>query len=160
MIGDENHRAGIKQLYGFESWPQGRELLPEMAHLPVLETTRAPLPLINRSPLSAGGYIDMYGEGDTLVSVRVNDCGLPVKAREALIDHLMTCTAPRLPEARDKGIEVGDVAFAGHDDGVTSISFVRDRWLVQIHSCGGRPYPVGEFSKSIDDLLVNAGSDE
>lgn len=158
MIGDEKHRAAIKDMYGFENWNEGREALLGVRAVPVLEAAQAPLPLIERSALSGGGYIDMYGEGDILVSVRISDCGTPAKAQEALIDHLMICTAPRLPEASERGLETGDVAFVGHDDALTSVSFVRDRWLALIHSCGDTPYRVDEFSKAIDRLLTERGS--
>jgi hypothetical protein len=146
-------RQVVKDLYGFDDWPRGRPARGRT--LAVLSAEAAPLPLIKRQPLSGGGYIDTYGDGaETLVSVWIQHCGSPEDAHEALIDHLMACMAPRLPDAGDRGLSAGDVAFAGHDDPPTSLVFVRDHVLARIHSTGERPYPLREMASIVDDLLV------
>lgn len=155
MIGNTEERQAIKELYGAADWSLGRTRPAGVRALSVLSAEAAPLPLIKRTPLSGGAYIDAYGDGDEVfVTVWVYNCGSPEKAHEAMVDHLLTCTAPRLPEAGEKGLQTGDVSFAGVDDPTTSLVFVRDHFLARIHSDGKTPYPIEKMARAVDGLLA------
>ncbi|MBF0175784.1 MAG: hypothetical protein HQL63_02875 [Magnetococcales bacterium] len=149
-------RRMLKEMYGFEQWHRGGGGTEKRGAPRALTSKELPLPLINRYPLGGGGHLDTYGDGKvTLVTVYVHPFKEPDKAHEAMIDHLLGCSAPHpLPKADSKGLATGDVSFAGLDDPVTSLSFVRDNYLVRIHSVGETPYPLKAFSASIDALIT------
>lgn len=153
MIGDDQHRDIVKERYGFAGWGRGRGRERPRRHLLHLSAREIPLRPIERQAFD-GGYIDTYGDGrEVLVTVWIYQLASPEQAREAMVDYLMTSMAPRLPDAAARGLEVGDVAFAGYGEGQTSVAFVRDDVFVRVHSVGETDYPVGELANIIDRMV-------
>ena len=153
MIGDQQHRDQVKEHYGFSNWSQGQER-PRW-HGGSLEHHLLPLSvqLVDRT-VTDGLVIYTYSIGDkALISVWHYQQLTPSLAQEALVDYLMNNSSPMLPPAGDKGITVGDVAFAGHSEVQEAVVFVRDHHFVRVHSIGDTPYAVGEFAAVFDEAL-------
>ena len=110
---------------------------------------------IKRLPTS-GGYIDTYSNGnDIAASVWVSPCHSHDEARELMIDFLMHCMLDKLPEGSKKGLEIGNVVFSGVNEVETSLVFVRDNFFIRVHSIGEKDYAVDEFSKVIDESIID-----
>ncbi len=153
MIGDNQIRELIKEQYGFADWGRGRERERARQYVSHVPSDVLPLPRIERVAFE-GGYIDTYGDGrETVVTVWIHQHASPDHAREAMIDFLLTCMAPRLPDASEKDLQIGDVAFVGHDETQTSLVFVRDDVFVRVHSVGETDYPIGELADVVDQAI-------
>ncbi|MCZ6454813.1 MAG: hypothetical protein O6909_11300 [Alphaproteobacteria bacterium] len=153
MIGDDRNRELVKQRYGFADWDRGRERERAQQYVSHLPSDVLPLPRIERVAFD-GGYIDTYGDGgEIVVTVWIHQHASPDRAREAMIDFLMTCMAQRLPDASEKDLQIGDVAFVGHDETQTSLVFVRDDVFVRVHSVGETDYPIGELADVVDQAI-------
>jgi hypothetical protein len=153
MIGDDQHRNLIKEQYGFADWGRGRAREVRRRHALDLPVKDIPLPRIERQAFD-GGYIDTYGDGQkVIVTVWIYQHASPDQAHEALLDYLMTSMAPRLPDAAERGLHVGDVAFAGYEEAQTSLAFVRNDVFVRVHSVGETDYPIGELAGIVDQRL-------
>ena len=136
MIGDNQNRELIKEQYGFADWGRGRERERARQFISHLPSKALPLPRIDRLAID-GGYIDTYGDGrEIVVTVWIHQHASPDHAREAMIDFLMTCMAQRLPDASEKGLQIGDIAFVGLDETQASLVFVRDDVFVRVYSVG------------------------
>jgi hypothetical protein len=154
MIGDLQHRNQVKKQYDFSDWSQGKER-PQW-HGAALQQTLMPLsPQLIERMVTDGLVIYTYSVGDkATISVWHYQKFSPSQAQEALLDFLMENSSPQLPPAEDKGISVGDVAFAGHTEVQESVVFTRDHHFLRIHSVGIRPYDVGEFAVAFDQALL------
>ncbi len=151
MVGDAEHRAQVKQTYGFETWPRP-EIRPARP-LPLLPTTGMPLPFLDREAV-ANGYIDSYGGSDgILVTVWVHQFASPADAQEALIDYLMRSMSARLPFGSERDLDLGDISIAGHTEEHFSLVFVRNEMFVRIHSGGDQDYAVLEFARIVDEIM-------
>ncbi len=153
MIGDDRNRELVKQRYGFADWDRGRERERARQYVSHLPSDVLPLPRIERVAFD-GGYIDTYGDGrETVVTVWIHQHASPDRAREAMVDFLMTCMAQRLPDASEKGLQIGDIAFVGLDETQASLVFVRDDVFVRVHSVGEKHYPIGELAQVVDQAI-------
>ncbi|MFZ1219463.1 MAG: hypothetical protein WAO00_09225 [Chthoniobacterales bacterium] len=150
-------RSAIKERYGFAAWPltpvarplaEKRGFVPKQAEVrPFLLERRRAL------PDHRNAYIDFYHRADdpqVLFSVTVIEHQTPEEAHEALVDFLTTVMAPTLPATSEKGIEVGDVGFAGHAEVQTDVCFTRGTVFIRVQSIGDKEASVKELAEILD----------
>jgi hypothetical protein len=116
------------RLAGKRGFVPQQDDLPEFTH----ERRRA-------LPDHRNAYIDLYrqrSDSQVRFSVSVIEYSSPEEAHEGLVDFLTTVMAPTLPSAAEKGIEVGDVGFAGYAQVQTGVSFVKDNVFIRVESVG------------------------
>jgi hypothetical protein len=101
----------------------------------------------------AGTYTDVFGVGDdpqARVAVLVSQGGSRPEALERLVESLMQTMAVRLPDASELGLEVGEVAFAGGEDEVDLLLFVRGPIYFRVSSEGEKTAPVVDVARQVD----------
>jgi len=125
---------GVKQRYRYSEWPGTMELgtvgivrsfIPRLAD-------RHPLVLEERAPMrdTPGAFSERYispTDPEVRVLVDIAVYHSIAAAHDTLLHMLSMAMAPTLPFAADRGVPVGDVAFAGVGEIVTAVLFVR-RW--------------------------------
>lgn len=149
-----------KERFAFQTWPRrlGAAALPRTRGFALnLQAGIDDWILERRVPHGDGGYADYFqqtGNARHRIMVRVIEYSSHEVALEALLHLLsmsMAVTLPRL-EAGD----VGDVAFRGHDDLVTTLFFVRHNVLIDIRSIGDEPVSVLALAAVVDAQIQAA----
>src|SRR5262245_4328578 len=157
MQSAEEFRASIKERYGFAGWvmtkpaqsvPARRGFVPRQDDLApfVLERRRA-------LPDQRNAYIDFYRRADApqvRFSLTVIEHETPEQAHEGLVDFLTTVMAPKLPTVAERGIQAGDVGFAGLADMVTDVFFVTVAVFIRVQSIGEQSAEVKVLAERID----------
>ncbi len=150
MLGDAEHRAHLKELYGFENWP--RHEPGQLRPLPLLATNHMPLPFLKQDVI-ADGYVNFYGADDFLVYVSIQQYASTADAHEELVSYLADSMSIRLPLGKERGVDIGDISVAGHHELHLALAFVRQEIFVRVHSVGDQEYPILEFAQIVDDIL-------
>jgi hypothetical protein len=147
-----------KERFGFETWPRrlGAAALSRTSGFALnLQTGLDGWILERRLPHGDGGYADYFqqtGNAQHRVIVRVIEYPNHEAALEALLHLLSDSMAVTLP----RHDAVGDVAFRGHGDLVTTLFFVRHNVLVDIRSIGDEPVSVLPFAALADAQIQAA----
>lgn len=155
---------GARERFDFERWPRrvGAAALPRARRFALmLEPEAEGWILERRLAHGENGYADYFqqvGQPAHRVMVRVTELQDHDQALLALLDllsHSMAITLPRL-EAREA--EVGDVAFRGRDDQVSSLFFVRHNILIDLRSIGEEPVSVLPLAGPVDRQIQTAAA--
>lgn len=154
-------RDAIKEAYGFSEWgerarnvatPLSRGFLPKTEEIAEHELEeRVPF------PDQRNAFIDYYrgvADPDVRFAVTVVEHATVEQAHEGLVDLLSTCMAPSLPRIEEKGIDAGDVGFAGHGDLQRAAFFARSNILIQVESVGARQISVKGLAELIDQQIL------
>jgi hypothetical protein len=76
----------------------------------------------------------------------ISECSSVKEAHECIIDYMITCTLPKFPSGKSRGIEVGDVCFTSIDDPPTGIIFARNNVMVSVRlSIEGLKQPLDQY---------------
>jgi hypothetical protein len=147
---------GVKQRYRYSEWSPAaaaslgtvRSFLPQVADRHTL-TLEKRVPMMDLPGAFSEHYVSVTDPG---VRVLVDIAIYPsiATAHEALLHILSRVSAPTLPSGVERGLEIGDVAFAGHEELVTAVLFVRRNVVVDIQSAGFTPVTVAELALDID----------
>jgi len=151
---------GVKERYRYREWPDKAELttlgavrsfLPQLAD-------RHPLILEERVPMrdTPGAFSERYispTDPEVRVLVEIAPYRSIAAAHDALLHMLSMAMAPTLPFATDRGVPVGDVAFAGFGEILTALLFVRRNILVDLRSVGRTQMDVRELAFDIDSQI-------
>jgi hypothetical protein len=71
-------------------------------------------------------------------------------AHDGLLHILAMVSESRLPFAAERGLDLGEVAFAGFSEIIAALLFVRRNVLVDIRSVGSTPVAVTALAQDID----------
>jgi len=160
---DDAYRARVKENYSFSEWAghtkrgdrQVRITDFKLAAEEISEwklAEREDLPPSSRQRQIVRYVFNSGGKGRRLVST-VFECNSVIDAHESLIDVVMTYMAQKLPRCGEKGLEIGDICFAGHGDVNVSVIFARFNILAEIQSVGSDPASVDSFARSVDEMV-------
>jgi hypothetical protein len=103
-----------------------------------------------------GTYLDEYQIGDDAearVGVWISEAESHTAAVERLLDVLMMTMAPSLPTGAERGVDVGEIAFAGVGEVPTTVMFVRGPVFVRVVSQGRTPVSIADLARAIDGQL-------
>lgn len=160
MADFEQYRDSLKRHYRFQDW------------LPTVEAAQTTLPRFVFDPATLPAFVhelrralpgqlnawtDYFRDRrdpDVRFAVSVTEFASANAAREGLVDHLLTCMSPNVPRAEERGIRVGEIAFAGDSAVQTSVIFVRGNVLVKVDSTGKTPSSVQELAEEMDRQLL------
>jgi hypothetical protein len=150
---------GVKERYRFSEWSAAeatnlgtvRSFLPQVAD-------RHALTLEKRVPMRdvPGAFSEYYVSAtDPGVRVLVDIATYPsiAAAHDALLHLLAKAMALTLPSATERGLAVGDVAFTGLGELVTTVLFVRRNVVIDIRSVGITPVAVAELAFDLDSQI-------
>jgi hypothetical protein len=160
-MANEDFRNIVKDRHNFSQWagkakafkgPLCKKFLPKIAEIKglVLEKRR-PIPEEKHAVID---YYHSTDDKDIRFAVTIFEYASVLDAHEGLVDMLSHCMAPVLPRASEKGIKAGDVAFGGHGQLQTDISFTRYNVLVRVESVGPKPASVKELAEKIDKQII------
>jgi hypothetical protein len=147
-------RTALKETYGFDAWPApdaATMFLHFWNYHPEPSTWRDVKGVETRRALALGralvarAYHAVMG-GGRVVSVSVGEHSDGRAARDSLLDILSTSMAPRLPAARERGLDVGEVAYVDFGDPLTWVVFVRGNLLVDVRSIGSDAVAVADIA--------------
>src|SRR5947207_1678844 len=143
---DADYRNRVKENYQFSEW-SGRTKLGDSNvrirdfSVPSdivkglnLEAKEELLPSERQQQIMRYIYSSSRGAGDQRLVVTVFECNSVIEADETLIDVVMTYMAPKLPRCETKGLEIGDICFAGHGEVNLSVIFARFNILAEVRS--------------------------
>ncbi|HXT62410.1 MAG TPA: hypothetical protein VN696_05175 [Pyrinomonadaceae bacterium] len=163
MIDTDDHaayREEVKQNFGFSEWAgQTKEADREVRSLD-LQTMTVPiaehedLPTSSRQRRIVRYIFGSAGKGGQLVSM-IYECNSTMDAHETLIDVVMTYMAPKLPRCGEKGLEIGDICFAGASETNVSVIFARFNILAEVRSVGQEPVSVDALARGLDELILS-----
>lgn len=110
------------------------------------EYSSAELPnRLNRTYLIKSDDSDRSMEG-LFGKLVISECSSVKEAHECIIDYMITCTLPKFPSGKSRGIEVGDVCFTSIDDPPTGIIFARNNVMVSVSlSLEGLKQPLDQY---------------
>ena len=162
---DAAYRNRVKENYGFSEWGGRTKVGDRDVRLTdfVLPTEefkgwelaeREDLPTSSRQQRVVRSIFTSSGKGRRIVAT-VFECNSVLEAHESLIDVVMTYMAPKLPRCESKGLELGDICFAGHSEINVSVIFARFNILAEIQSVGTEPVSVDEFARRVDSRIYN-----
>lgn len=160
------YRDEVKQNYEFSEWAgQTKEgsrevrlsdfgLAPQSFegwHL----VEKEDLPVSQRQRRIVRYIFNSGGKGQRLIST-IYECNSVIDAHETLIDVVMTYMAPKLPRCGEKGLEIGDICFAGASEMNVSVIFARFNILTEVQSVGPEPVSVDAFARRTDEMIMAA----
>ncbi len=161
---DAAYRAQVKENYGFSEWAGHTEegnrdvgisdfvlATEDFKEWKLVE--KEDLPASSRQRRIVRYVFNSGGKGRRLVST-IFECNSVLDAHETLIDVVMTYMARKLPRCGTKGLEIGDICFAGHGDMTVSVIFARFNILAEIQSVGSEPASVDGFARSVDEMVL------
>jgi hypothetical protein len=158
------YRAQVKKNYDFSEWAgQTKEGNGDVGMFDFFLATedfkewklveQEDLPASTRQRRIVRYVFNSGGQGWRLVSTMF-ECKSVLDAHESLIDVVMTYMARKLPRCGTKGMEIGDICFAGHGDMTVSVIFARFNILTEIQSVGSEPASVDGFARSVDEMVL------
>jgi hypothetical protein len=161
---DAAYRNRVKENYGFSEWgghtKEGDRHVRLTNVLLITEEFKG-WELAEKEDLPASArqlrvlrYVFSASKDRRMVST-IFECNSVLDAHESLIDVVMTYMAPKLPRCETKGLEIGDVCFAGHGEINLSVIFARFNILAEIQRVGTVATSVDEFAKSVDALIYS-----
>jgi hypothetical protein len=115
---------------------------------------------IRRRPDPTGGnrYMDIYRTSNgAYVLVTIQQTRDSQAAHESLLQFLANSMAERLPTAQQRGVNVGETAFANLANPATSIAFVRRNVFVKIALADpAAAVDLAKIAHAIDQQIVAA----
>jgi hypothetical protein len=159
-VGPNEVAARVAALYGWKDEPLAGETAPRLASSfapprPASDDLR----LDSRVALgpTAAHFADHYlgapGEGRHVI-VKIAEHSSPAEARMHLamvLNEWMTI----LPSCRERGLDLGDMAYCGPDDPPLSALFVRGNVLVEVASVGSTPVAVADMAADTDRQILD-----
>lgn len=160
------YRDGVKRNYEFSEWAGQTKQGDREVRLSEFELApqrfegwnlaeREDLPISTRQRRIVRYIFNSGGKGQRLIST-VYECISVIDAHETLIDVVMTYMAPKLPRCGEKGLEIGDICFAGASEMNVSVIFARFNILTEIQSVGPEPVSVDAFARRTDEMILAA----
>jgi len=159
---------GARERFDFETWPRrtGAEAAIRTRGLALFLVPAPDWVFERRVAHGSRTYTDYFQEvshPEHRIMVRVTELEDHEAARFALLELLsnsMALTLPRLggADSRSDESEVGDVAFRGYGELVTTVFFVRHNVLGDVRSIGDEPVSVLSFAAVTDRQILAAAS--
>ncbi|GEO82780.1 hypothetical protein [Pararhodospirillum oryzae] len=160
-MNEQEWREAARQHFGFDQWPRplaraAEDAVPQVRGFALLPPDEArdeagAWIFERRAAYDPSGYTDFFRQPDhphRRAEVSVHECASHDEARLALLDRLSHCTAVTVPRLTE--VALGDVAFKGHGDFVSFVSFVRHNLMITIRSIGDEPVSVLPLATLVD----------
>lgn len=161
---DAAYREQVKKNYEFSEWAGQTKAGDRNVRLTDFEVDTArfegslvekeDLPVSSRQRRVVRYMFDFGGKGRLVLTTY--ECSSVVEAHESLIDVVMTYMARKLPRCGEKGLEIGDICFAGHGDSNLAVIFARFNILTEVQSVGPEPVSVDAFARRVDEMILAA----
>ena len=160
------YRDEVKQNYAFSEWAGQTKVGDRNVRLSKFELApqrfegwnlaeREDLPASERQLRIVRYIFNSGGKGQRLIST-IYECNSVIDAHETLIDVVMTYMAPKLPRCGEKGIEIGDICFAGASEMNVAVIFARFNILNEVQSVGSEPVSIDAFARRTDETILAA----
>ncbi len=92
---------------------------------------------------------------NVVIAVSIIEFDTILGAHDEIINRLSHCMATGIPKIEEKGINAGDIGFAGHAEVQSSLFFSRYNVFVHVHNVGEENVSIKEFAEKLDQQILD-----